>query len=221
MPVRFRDRREAGQRLARELVSLAGRPDVVVLGLPRGGVPVAHEVAAALGAPLDVFTVRKLGAPGHEELAMGAVASGGFRVVNPHVVQALRISREAFDRVTADEEREVARRDRAFRDGQPFPNLTGATVVVVDDGIATGSTMLVAVRALRQQAPAAIVVAAPVMAREAHAALAREADACVSVATPEPFYGVGLWYGDFRQTTDEEVRALLAGSGREPVGIGR
>jgi putative phosphoribosyl transferase len=209
----FHDREDAGRRLARQLVHLAGRTNLIVLGLPRGGVPVAYQVAQALGAGLDVLVVRKLGLPGHEELAIGAVASGGVRVVNDEVVTALRIPPEMLDRVAALEQRELERRERAFRGDRPFPDLRQATVVLVDDGVATGSTMLAAVRALRQRHPALLVVAAPVMSVQARAALAAEADACVTLATPEPFYGVGTWYRDFAQTSDAEVIALLrAGS---------
>jgi len=205
----FSDRQEAGQQLAAKLSHLAGREKLVVLGLPRGGVPVAAEVARALGAPLDVFVVRKLGVPGQEELAMGAVASGGVRVENEEVIRSLGIARRTLDEVTEVEKRELARREREYRRGRPFPLIHDGTVVLVDDGVATGSTMLAAVKALRQQGPAAIVAAAPVMSRSAQVALSQVADACVVVATPEPFYGVGAWYHDFTQTTDDEVRALL------------
>jgi predicted phosphoribosyltransferase len=220
MYVVFSDRQEAGRQLATRLKYLAGRPNLVVLGLPRGGVPVAAEVAKALGAPLDVFVVRKLGVPGEEELAMGAVASGGIRVINSDVVTALRISPQVLDQVTAAEQRELDRRDQAYRQGRPFPDLRNATVVLVDDGVATGSTMLAAIRALRQQGPATLVAAAPVMSVSARADLAREADACVCVATPEPFRGVGAWYRDFSQTSDAEVLGLLgpAGPSASPAG---
>jgi putative phosphoribosyl transferase len=180
-----------------------------VLGLPRGGVPVAGEVAAALDVPLDVFVVRKIGIPGHEELAMGAVASGGVRVVNQDVVRAAGISRRDFDDVTAMELREVSRRERAYRADRSFPDLRGATVILVDDGVATGSTMLAGVNALRQLGAAAIIAAAPVMAREAYRTLTAAADRCECVAMPESFYGVGAHYRDFSQTTDEEVRGVL------------
>lgn len=209
MSVLFTDRYDAGRRLAARLQPLAGRPGLVVLGLPRGGVPVAGEVAAALGAPLDVFVVRKIGVPGHEELAMGAVASGGVRVVNQDVVHAAGITRRAFDEVTDKELHEVQRRERAYRTERPFPELRGATVILVDDGVATGSTMLAGVHALRQLGPAAVIVAAPVMARDAYQALERDADQCECVAVPEPFYGVGMYYRDFSQTADEEVRRIL------------
>jgi predicted phosphoribosyltransferase len=209
MSALFHDRHDAGRRLAARLHSLAGRPGVVVLGLPRGGVPVAGEVAAELGAPLDVFVVRKIGVPGHEELAMGAVASGGVRVVNPDIVREAGISRRTFDEVTDRERLEVQRRERAYRTGRPFPDLRGAIVVLVDDGVATGSTMLAGVHALRQLGPAAVIAAAPVMAREAHRMLAAAADRCECVAMPEPFYGVGMHYEDFSQTSDDEVREIL------------
>jgi len=210
MSVLFADRRDAGRNLAARLQPLAGRPDLIVLGLPRGGVPVAFEVAKALKAPLDLFVVRKLGVPGHEELAMGAVASGGLRVVNQDVVRQLGITRQAFDAITEDEEREVLRRDREYRMGRPYPPLEGKTVILVDDGVATGSTMLAAVHALRESGAEAIIVAAPVIAREAVWALRRAANAVEYVATPEPFYGVGAHYEDFTQTLDDEVRRLLA-----------
>ncbi|MGE0554523.1 MAG: phosphoribosyltransferase [Gemmatimonadales bacterium] len=209
MTRRFVDRTDAGRRLAGELLHLAARPRLLVLGLPRGGVPVAAPVAEALEAPLDVLVVRKLGVPGHEELAMGAVASGGAFVLNPEVITPLRISRETIERVAAAERRELERRERTFRGERPFPDLQGATVVLVDDGVATGSTMLAAVRALKQRNPKAIVVAAPVMSAEAHATLASEADECVTLATPEPFWGVGAWYEDFTQTSDAEVVGVL------------
>ncbi len=210
MSTLFKDRHDAGRRLATRLLGLADQPNLIVLGLPRGGVPIAGEVAAALGAPLDVFVVRKLGLPGHEEVAMGAVASGGVRVVNQDAVRAAGISRTVFDAATERELQEVRRRERAYRANRPFPDLRKATVILVDDGVATGSTMLAGVHALRQLGPAMIVAAAPVMAREAHQTLARAADACLCVAVPEPFYGVGVYYDDFTQTSDEEVRAILA-----------
>ena len=209
MPALFTDRTDAGRQLAAKLQHFAGRPDVVVLGLPRGGVPVAYEVALALGAPLDVFVVRKLGVPGHEELAMGAVASGGVRVVNQELVRAAGITRHTFDLVTEAERHEIDRQEREFRDGRPFPGLRGSTVILVDDGVATGSTMLAGVRALHELRPAAIIVAAPVMARDAHGALSQEADACECVLVPEPFHAVGEYYDDFEQTSDDRVRRLL------------
>lgn len=205
----FNDRLEAGRQLAARLGRFAGQQGVVVLGLPRGGVPVAGEVAAALGAPLDVFVVRKLGVPGHEELAMGAVASGGVRVMNQGVVGALGVSERAFEEVTAMELDEVRRRERTYRSGRPFPDLHGATVLLVDDGVATGSTMLAGVHALRQLGPAAVIAAAPVMSHDAYQMLARAADECECVALPEPFGGVGMFYRDFSPTSDHEVQEVL------------
>jgi predicted phosphoribosyltransferase len=204
----FRDRREAGRVVGERLAALAGRPDVVVLGLPRGGVPVAWEVARRLGAPLDVFVVRKLGFPGHEELAMGAIASGGVRVLNPEVM-AYGVSREDIDRVTAVEELELERRERLFRGDRRAIPVAGRTVILVDDGLATGSTMRAAVRALRRKDARRIVVAVPVAAASTCAEMEEEADEVVCAATPEPFRAVGLWYDDFTQTTDDEVRELL------------
>jgi putative phosphoribosyl transferase len=206
----FRDRTEAGQVLADQLVRYAHRPDVVVLALPRGGVPVGYEVAQALHAPLDVFLVRKLGLPGQEELAMGAIASGGIRVLNEEVVRKLNVPEEIIDAVAAEEQQELSRREHDYRAGRPPPDVRGRTVILVDDGLATGSTMRAAVAALRQQGPARIVVAVPVGAPETCTQLRREADEVVCAETPEPFYAVGAWYEDFSQTTDEEVRDLLA-----------
>ncbi|HEU0080212.1 MAG TPA: phosphoribosyltransferase [Longimicrobiaceae bacterium] len=208
--LRFADRAEAGRLLAGALREYAGRPDVVVLALPRGGVPVAYEVARALGAPLDVFLVRKLGVPGPEARALGAIASGGVRVLNPEVVGALGIPGRAIDAVAAREGEELERRERAYRGERPPPEVRGRTVVLVDDGLATGSTMRAAVAALRIQGPARLVVAVPVGAAESCDALRGEVDDLVCTATPEPFYAVGLWYRDFSQTTDGEVRELLA-----------
>ena len=213
---RFEDRTEAGQVLARFLRDYAGREDVRVLALPRGGVPVAFEVARALGAPLDVFLVRKLGTPGHEELAMGAIASGGVRILNRDVVDELDISPEAIQAVTEAEHRELLRRERDYRAGRPMPDIEGRVVILVDDGLATGSTMRAAVAAVREHAPARIVVAVPVGSEDACELLAREADEVVCVSTPEPFRAVGLWYEVFEQTTDAQVRALLAQAAPEP-----
>jgi putative phosphoribosyl transferase len=209
MRERFEDRREAGRRLAAALRHDAGRPDVVVLGLPRGGVPVAAEVARMLGLPLDVLVVRKLGTPGQEELAMGAIASGGVRVLNPEVVGYLGLPDEVIDRAAEREGRELERRDHLYREGRPPLSLRGRTAILVDDGVATGSTMKAAVAAVRQLGAARVVVAVPVASREAEQELERLADEVVALATPEPFYAVGLWYGDFAQTSDEEVRQLL------------
>lgn len=214
----FRNRKEAGQRLARALAAYAHRPDVLVLALPRGGVPVGFEVAHALGAPLDVFLVRKLGLPGHEELAMGAVATGGLRVLNRDVVELARVDPELIDQVTREEQHELARREQAYRGDHPAPPVEGRTVILVDDGLATGSTMEAAVRALRQRQPARIVVAVPTAPRETCRALRAVADDVVCLTTPEPFHAVGAWYRDFSQTSDEEVRTLLAEAGAGTAG---
>jgi predicted phosphoribosyltransferase len=206
----FRDRTDAGRLLAGELTRYADRRDVVVLALPRGGVPVAAEVARALHAPLDVFLVRKLGVPGHEELAMGAIATGGVRVLNDEVVAALEIPEQVIDEVAAEEQRELERRGCLYRGDRPPLPVRDRTVILVDDGLATGSTMRAAVAALRRQGPRRIVVAVPVGAHDTCAELADEADEVVCARTPRPFRAVGLWYDDFSQTTDEEVRSLLA-----------
>jgi putative phosphoribosyl transferase len=210
----FAHRAEAGRRLAAELTHYAHRPDVIVLGLPRGGVPVAFEVAQALAAPLDVFLVRKLGVPGHEELALGAIASGGVRVLNEDVIKALNLSDTIIATVTEEQQAELARRERAYRGDRPAPDLRDRIVILVDDGLATGSTMRAAVAAVRQSAPARVVVAVPTGAPSTCAALQAEADEVVCLITPEPFRAVGLWYADFRPTTDEEVVDLLARSQR-------
>jgi predicted phosphoribosyltransferase len=206
----FRDRADAGRQLLSKLGTYKGRPDVLVLGLPRGGIPVGYEVARGLGAPLDVFVVRKLGVPGQEELAMGAIATGGVRVVNHDVVDALRIPPDVLDRAAAEELRELERREQSYRGQRPKPPVEGRTVILVDDGLATGSTMRAAVAALRQQGPAHIVVAVPVAAVQTCADLRREVEDVVCFATPEPFMAVGRFYDDFSQTSDEEVGALLA-----------
>lgn len=210
MRTRYADRREAGRVLADELRSLAGRDDVVVLGLPRGGVPVAFEVAQALGAPLDVMIVRKLGVPGQEELAMGAVASGGVRVLNDSVVSQLRIPAEVIDRVASAEWEELSRRERAYRGDRPAPEVRGNTVVLVDDGLATGATMKAAVRAVRQRGAAGVIVAVPVAPPSVAESFDGEVDRVVCPLAPPMFQGVGQWYDDFSQTTDDEVCALLA-----------
>jgi predicted phosphoribosyltransferase len=207
--MRFHDRADAGRVLAGRLAAYADRPDVLVLALPRGGVPVGYEVARALRAPLDVFLVRKLGVPGREELAMGALASGGVRVLNEDVVRALGIPEEVLDGVTAAEEQELRRREQTYRGDRLQPDVAGRTVILVDDGLATGSTMRAAVAALRRLGPARIVVAVPVGAVDTCAELEAEADEVVCALTPEPFLAVGLWYEDFTQTSDEEVRELL------------
>jgi putative phosphoribosyl transferase len=209
---RFRDRQDAGVQLAAKLAQYAGLPDVVVLGLPRGGVPVAYEVARALRAPLDIFVVRKLGTPDHRELAMGAIASGGVRVLNRAVIEELRISRATVDAVAEREQREMERQERAYRGDLPLPDFSGRTVIVVDDGLATGSTMRAAVRALRQYRPARIVVAVPVAAADTFQILAREADEVACVNVPESFHAVSAWYEEFSQTSDDEVRRLLEAS---------
>src|SRR3984893_17358209 len=209
-PERFRNRNEAGRLLAEKLAVYARRPDVLVLALPRGGVPVAYEVARALAAPLDVFLVRKLGVPGYEELAMGAVATGGVRVLNDQIVQQLNIPSYVIDAVTAQEQQELARRERLYRGGRPPPDVRGRTAILVDDGLATGATIRAAVRALRQLQPARIVVATPTAAPETCEELRAELDDVICAITPEPFLAVGHWYEDFSQTTDEEVRDLLA-----------
>jgi predicted phosphoribosyltransferase len=190
----------------------AGRADVLVLALPRGGVPVAFEVAEALRTPLDIFLVRKLGVPGHGELAMGAIATGGVRVLNEEVVNHLRIPGEVIDAVAADELRELERRERAYRGDRPAPDVRDKTVILVDDGLATGSTMRAAAAALRRQGPARIVVAVPVSAPQTCDEYRMGVDEIICAVTPEPFQAVGLWYKDFSQTTDEEVRELLARS---------
>lgn len=207
----FKNRSEAGRFLAQKLADYTNNPNVVVLALPRGGVPVAFEVAEALKAPLDIFVVRKLGVPGYDELAMGAIASGGLRVLNPKVVDYLDIPDEMIERVAAREQRELARRERLYRGTRPVLEVRGRTVIIVDDGMATGSTMRAAVRALKQKQPEKIIVAVPVGARETCDSFAKEVDMmCVCAITPAPFDGVGLWYRDFEQTSDEEVRQLLA-----------
>jgi predicted phosphoribosyltransferase len=206
----FRDRRDAGRKIAERLAAYGNRPDVVVLGLPRGGVPVAYEVARALNVPLDVFTVRKLGVPGHAELAMGAVASGGVRVLNRDVIDVLQIPDYVIDRVAEREQEELERRERLYRDDRPFPDLRGKTLILVDDGLATGSTMQAAATALRKQNPARLVVAVPVGSAATCDEFRHEVDEVLCVITPEPLDGIGLWYEDFSQMTDEEVRELLA-----------
>lgn len=215
MDMRFFDRRDAGRYLATKLSAYMGRQDVLVLALPRGGVPVAFEVAQAISAPLDVFVVRKLGVPGHEELAMGAIASGGVSVLNDEVVQALHIPERVIEAITQREQRELERREHLYRDGLPPPDVKNHTVIVVDDGLATGATMRAAVAALRSQHPDRIVVAVPVAASVTCRELMAEADEVICAETPEPFYGVGLWYDDFSQTSDEEVHDLLAQSEQE------
>ncbi|HUD84057.1 MAG TPA: phosphoribosyltransferase family protein [Candidatus Saccharimonadales bacterium] len=209
MSFRFQDRAEAGRMLATRLAGYAARPEVVVLGLPRGGVPVAYEVARRLGAPLDVFLVRKLGVPGHEELAMGAIATGEVCFLNNGVVEMLGIAQRAIDAAIARERRELERREAAFRAGPPI-GLRGRVVILVDDGLATGASMRAAVLAVRKHRPERVVVAVPVAERGTVKEFEREVAETVCVQAPENFQGVGQWYKDFTQTREEEVRALLA-----------
>lgn len=206
----YRDRIDAGRRLAAQLAAYAGRPDVIVLGLPRGGVPVAEQVARALGAELDVFVVRKVGVPGHEELAMGAVASGGVRVVNREVVDGLGISDEMLRHAAAEELVEVERRERVYRGDRDPAFLVDRIVILVDDGLATGASMRAAIEAVRIHRPAQITVAVPVAPSVSCDELRSVADAVICAATPEPFFAIGQWYEDFSQTTDDEVREALA-----------
>lgn len=205
----FKDRTDAGQKLAQKLLAYADRTDVVVLALPRGGVPVAFEVAKVLHAPLDIFMVRKLGVPGHEELAMGAMASGGRRVLNDNVIEILEITDELIDQAVAKEQQELKRRERAYRGDRPKPQVHQRTVILVDDGLATGASMRAAIGALRSQQPAHIIVAVPTAAPETCAQFEDEVDDIICATTPEPFGGVGAWYDDFSQTTDAQVRELL------------
>ncbi len=215
--MQFANRISAGRLLAKKLESYANRSDVMVLALPRGGVPVAYEVAHALNVPLDVFLVRKLGVPGHEELAMGAIATGNVRVLNEDLINDLGIPGSWIDQVTKREQRELERRERAYRDASPPLNLGGQSVIIVDDGLATGSTMRAAVKALKNLKPARIVVAAPVAARETCESFKTEVDStCVCVISPDPFDGVGRWYRDFSPTTDEEVCHLLKHAKQSP-----
>jgi putative phosphoribosyl transferase len=211
--MRFRDRREAGRLLAEHLSRYTGRDDLIVLALPRGGVPVAGEVAQALKAPLDVFVVRKLGVPGHAELALGAIASGGVRVLNEDVVAALRLDDQAIERIAARELAEVQRRERVYRGERRAPELRGKVAILVDDGLATGATMRAAALAARKLEPKQLVVGVPVAAPPNCDEFRDVVDDVVCAFTPEPFYAVGLWYANFEQTSDEEVRELL----REPA----
>jgi predicted phosphoribosyltransferase len=216
--MRFHDRRDAGRALADRLAAYADRPEVLVLALPRGGVPVAYEVAQALHAPLDVFLVRKLGVPEQPELAMGALASGGTLLLNADVVNALVIPDEVIEAVAREERQELERRERAYRDDRPPLDVRGRTVILVDDGLATGSSMRAAVAALRQRKPAHIVVAVPVGAAATCEELQDEVDEAVCALTPQPFFAVGQWYEDFTQTTDKEVHELLGRSARVQAG---
>lgn len=211
----FKDRHEAGMRLARKLAEYTHGGDIIVLGLPRGGVPVAYEVATALHAPLDVFVVRKLGAPHQEEFAIGAIASDGICVLDREAIAHLGITESRIASIIKLETLELERRDKLYRGSRPFPDLAGQVVIVVDDGLATGTTMRAAVEAIRVRHPARVIVAAPVASTSACAALREVADDCVCVACPEPFYGVGKWYDDFSQTTDHEVITLLDRASRQ------
>ncbi len=209
MESRFKNRLDAGRFLAERLSKYANRPDVQVLALPRGGVPVGYEVATALNAPLDVFLVRKLGVPGHEELAMGAIATGGVQVLNHDLIAHLRISDEVIAEVVTREQRELQRRENLYRGGHAARPVHDRVALLVDDGLATGSSMRAAALALHQHKPSAIVVAVPVAAQQTCDEFRAEVDEVICAVTPEPFYAVGLWYEDFSQTTDEEVRDLL------------
>src|SRR5438477_3703404 len=209
MAVKYLDRYDAGRQLAERLRAYKDRPDVLVLALPRGGVPVGSEVAEALNAPLDVFLVRKLGVPGHEELAMGAIATGGVRILDQNLVRMLGIGPDEIERVTAREQRELERRELLYRDNRPAPDVTGRTVVLVDDGLATGSTMRAAVEALRREGARTIVAAVPIAAPDTCESMRDEVDDIVCAVTPEPFRAVGIWYVDFSETSDQEVRELL------------
>jgi putative phosphoribosyl transferase len=205
----FADRIEAGRLLAAALQGYRGGPDVIVLGLPRGGIPVAHRVAEELGVPLDVFLVRKLGVPGHEELAMGAIATGGVRVLSQQLIDHVGIPQEVIEEVTQREAQELVRRERVYRGERPPAEIAGRTVILIDDGLATGSTMRAAVAAVRKQGPRRMVVAVPVAAADTCEALRREVEEVVCLETPEPFFAVGMWYEDFTETSDAEVRELL------------
>ncbi|RMF25328.1 MAG: phosphoribosyltransferase [Cyanobacteria bacterium J083] len=211
MKTRFRDRTEAGRLLAKILKpTYANQPNVIVLALPRGGVPIGYEIAKALNVPLDLCLVRKLGVPGHEELAMGAIATGGIMLLNENLVRSLRISPQAIQEVVIKEQKELKRRDQLYRGDRPAPDLTGRTVIIVDDGIATGSTLKAAIAAIKQQKPEKIIVAVPVAPPDVCQELKNEVDEVVCLLTPEWLYSISLWYDDFSPTTDEEVRRLLA-----------
>lgn len=209
---RFRNRREAGRILARRLSAYADRQDVIVLALPRGGVVVGYEVARELGAPLDVLVVRKLGVPGHEELGFGALATGGVKLLNQHLIEALRLDSELVEHVVGIETAELKRRERAFRGSLPSVDVRAKTVLLIDDGIATGATMLAAIQAVRAEGASSIIVGAPVASNEACASIRPHVDLCICLLSPEPFHGVGTWYSDFEQTSDAEVKTLLAAS---------
>ena len=217
MECAFANRTEAGRLLAEKLIKYADRDDVIVLGLPRGGVPVAYEVAKRLGAPLDVFIVRKLGVPGFEELAAGAIASGGVRVLNEDVMRAIPHADEAIEAVTARETAELERREHEYRDGRPAPELRGRVVILVDDGLATGATMRAAVKALRQNGAAKIVVAVPVGPPDTCREIEQQADETICLSTPEFFQAVGQYYEDFSQASDDDVRELLSAVQEQPA----
>ena len=221
MNSRFRDRTEAGRLLAAQLAHYADCPNTLVLGLPRGGIPVAYQIAKAINAPLDVWLVRKLGVPGQEELAMGAIASGSVMVLNNEIIQSLGISRKVIHQVAVAEKQELERRDRAYRGDRLPPDIPGHTIILVDDGIATSSTLRAAIAALQQQQPKRIVVASPVAPPSVCDALRTVVDEVVCLSTPEPLSSIGMWYKDFSQTTDEEVRELLKQSAIELAAIGR
>jgi putative phosphoribosyl transferase len=209
MELPYKNRTEAGRELANALQPYVNHPDVLVLGLPRGGVPVAYQVTKSLNAPMDLMLVRKLGLPGHKELAMGAIATGGIRVLNAEVLQGLGISEAQIEQVAAVELQELRRRERIYRDDRPIPEVQGRCVILIDDGLATGATMQAAIAALRQQRPSEIVVAVPVAPLDTVASLRQQANAVICPAMRAPFFGVGLWYADFAQVTDAEVRELL------------
>ncbi|MDD2340694.1 MAG: phosphoribosyltransferase [Methanosarcina sp.] len=213
----FNDRVEAGRKLAKYLLKYANRSDVLILALPRGGVPVAFEVAKELNVKMDVFIVRKLGVPGNEELAMGAIASDNIRVLNEDVVTSFQIPERVIDMVAENERRELERRESTYRGDRPKPEIKGSTIILIDDGLATGATMRAAAAALKTKSPAKIVVAVPTAAPDTCELLRKEIDEVICVATPEPFYGVGAWYEDFSQTTDKEVCELLDKARNLPV----
>jgi putative phosphoribosyl transferase len=211
----FRDRRDAGRTLAQKLTVYAGQPDLLILALPRGGVPVAYEVARALTAPLDIFLVRKLGLPGREELAIGAIATGGVRVLNRDIIRTLSIPDEVINFVARREIQELQRREQLYRGDRPAPEVRDRTIIIIDDGLATGASMRAAVAGLRAQHPARIVVAVPIAAENVCEAFRTEVDEIICAITPEPFYGVGRWYENFSQITDQEVRILLEKANRQ------
>ncbi|MGI5991829.1 MAG: phosphoribosyltransferase [Methanosarcina sp.] len=213
----FNDRVDAGRKLAKDLLKYANRSDVLILALPRGGVPVAFEVAKELNVKMDVFIVRKLGVPGNEELAMGAIASDNIRVLNEDVVMSFQIPERVIDMVAENERKELERRERAYRGDRPKPEIEGSTVILIDDGLATGATMRAAAAALKTKNPAKIVIAVPTAAPDTCEIFRKEVDEIICLATPEPFYGVGAWYEDFSQTTDKEVCELLDKARKFPI----